>query len=224
MSIVDTKTPNITTPKKDSNVIYVALNGRFCPRSKNASVVVLHIPSTPGSIPADAKYVANRSSTKKEEVISMGRLVDRLVAKVKAEVLEKATDSIIEQMTEHLVADVMRDFRDQEMRSRVSEKIAFQAMERLSLDKMADAAADHYVKHDFDENDITEKVCTQLSQQEWFTDEAEDAIIDCVRDGLDTQSMIDRIAKRVADMVDLNDVERDIVKTMVEDLKQELVD
>jgi len=92
------------------------------------------------------------------------------------------------------------------------------------LDNIADAVADHYITHDFSEDDITDKVCEQLSESGWFGDEAEDAVINCVRDGLDTQSMVDRIAKRVSDMVDLHDVEKDIVKTMVDELKQDLVE
>lgn len=226
MSNADTKIPNTTTQKSTLSVMHVASKGRFCLNNKNASVVILHIPSTPGSIPADAGYVTNRSSTKKEEVIIMAsnRLIDKLVANVKTEVLEQVKDLLVKEMTDLLVEDVMRDFRDPVIRSDVAEKISYKAMARLSLDNIADAVADHYITHDFSEDDITDKVCEQLSESGWFGDEAEDAVINCVRDGLDTQSMVDRIAKRVSDMVDLHDVEKDIVKTMVDELKQDLVE
>lgn len=225
-SIAGTRAPNITTQKNDSNATCVDSNGPWFRAREYVQDAIEHILSIPGSIPADAPRVTDRLWIKSKEVTVMAsnRLIDRLVAKVKTEVLEQVKDALVREMTEHLVEDVMRDFRDPAIRSDVAEKISYKAMERLSLDNIADAVADHYITHDFKESNITDRVCEQLSESGWFGDEAEDAIVDCIRDGLDQESMVSRIAKRVAGMVDLREVETDVVKMMTEELKQELVD
>jgi hypothetical protein len=146
-----------------------------------------------------------------------------MLAKIQEEVVDQVIANITESMVDKVVQGFMQDFQNPAARTELMNQVIVRVNEFISLEKVGDEVATRYIDTEYHEENLIDRATTELMETDWFKDELEEAVVEGIKDSLDTPSIIQKVTKKTVAMVDFDELEKDIVKSITDELKQDFM-
>jgi hypothetical protein len=146
-----------------------------------------------------------------------------MLAKIQEEVVEQVIVNITESMVDKVVHSFMQDFHNPAARTELMNQVIVRVNEFISLEKVGDEVATRYLDTEYHEGNLVDRATTELMETDWFKDGLEEAVVEGIKDALDTSVIVQKVTKKTVAMIDFDELEKDIVKSITDELKQDFM-